>query len=35
MAATGWVPRVGAAEGVRRLHSWLRESARLDAAGVR
>jgi CDP-paratose 2-epimerase len=29
--ATGWVPRVGVEEGVRRLHAWLRE-ARTETA---
>jgi CDP-paratose 2-epimerase len=26
-AATGWSPRVGVEDGLRRLHSWLREQA--------
>ena len=25
--ATGWAPRVGVREGVRRLHDWLRENS--------
>jgi CDP-paratose 2-epimerase len=30
--ATGWAPRVGAAQGIERLHRWLRELRRDEAA---
>lgn len=30
--ATGWQPRIGVREGVRRLHAWLKESYRMPVA---
>jgi CDP-paratose 2-epimerase len=32
--ATGWAPRIGAAEGIERLHRWLREMREAAPAGL-
>ncbi len=32
--ATGWAPRIGAAEGIERLHGWLREMRDTAPAGL-
>jgi CDP-paratose 2-epimerase len=32
--ATGWAPRIGAAEGIERLHLWLREMRAAAPAGL-
>ncbi|VTU41238.1 CDP-paratose 2-epimerase [Variovorax sp. PBS-H4] len=32
--ATGWAPRIGAAEGIERLHRWLREMRGAAPAGL-